>query len=84
VGSQQVPHPYRSFGVKPVCLAISSEDARAQFLLVMKGEGEVRPIRVRERAVRTRLTLDHPADSLEGGKNPPCFSAGQLLTPPGT
>jgi hypothetical protein len=28
--------------------------------------------------VRARLTLDHPADSLQGRKNPPRFSGGPV------
>ena len=51
-------------------LGDSGKDARAQFLVVMKGEDEVLPIRPRERAMRARLTLDHPADSLQRRQEP--------------
>ena len=65
-------------------LGDSGKNAWAELLVVMKGEDKVWPIRMGERPVRARLALDHPADSLQRGENPPRFVAGQLLTPPGT
>ena len=65
-------------------LGDSGKNARTEFLAVMKGEDKVWSIRTGERPVRARLALDHPADSLQRGENPPRLVAGQLLTPPGT
>ena len=65
-------------GCQSGVLGDSSEDARAEFHIVVKGEDEVRSIRVRERAMRARLTLDHPADSLQGRKNPSRFGGGPV------
>jgi len=45
------------------------EHALTQFLVGVKAEGEVRPAGALERAVRSRLTLDAPADSEESSEH---------------
>lgn len=64
-------------------LGDSSKNARAQLFVVMKSKDEVRPSRMRNGTVRTRLTLDHPADSLQGQQEPdglwsPASCSGRL------
>jgi hypothetical protein len=51
-------------------LCDSTQDPWAELLVLVKGEDEVRAIRVRQSAMRSRLTLDHPADSLQGPQEP--------------
>ncbi len=59
-------------------LCDSTKDPWAEFLVVVKGEDEVRAIRARQSAMRARLTFDRPADSPQSGKNPARFGGGPV------
>ena len=59
-------------------LGDSGKNPRAEFLVVVKGEDKVGPISTGERPVRAGLALDHPADSLQRGENPPRFGGGPV------
>lgn len=53
--------------------ANSGEHARTDFLVVVEGEDEVRPVGSLERPMRSGLSFDSPSDPEKSGKNPACF-----------
>ena len=77
--------PQRSSGVRPVCIGNAGEHAWADLLTVMKGEHKVQPPIARERLVGTCLSLQTPADFVQGGQDSPRLRGGPLAhTPAGT
>ena len=64
---------HKSFGSRPVCLAIRANIFGPDFVFVMESEDDIRPAGPEKNLMRTGFALDVPSDAEKGSENAFCF-----------